>query len=93
MRVNYSGYIGEGESVLRAIFIEARRAGPALVFIDELQAAFSGDSSSTLTATLSSCLDDTSTWNTACGGHAVVTVIAATNEPWAIHDSFLRAGR
>ena len=32
-------------------------------------------------------------WNAHAGVNAIVTVMAATNEPWAISSSFLRAGR
>ena len=40
-----------------------------------------------------SSLDDISTWNTYSSSQSTVTVIAATNEPWAIGKAFLRSGR
>lgn len=65
---------------------------PCIVFIDEFQAAFSSEGGS-LSVGLASCLDDVAAWNQHSGADAQVTVVAATNEPWAIHASFLRAGR
>ena len=90
------GYIGEGEGALRSSFQEAKRLAPSILFIDEFQAAFSAQGQggrSTLSTTLASCLDDLCLWNTHAGVNALVTVMAATNEPWAISSSFLRAGR
>ena len=89
------GYIGEGEGMLRRLFADARRLAPCLVFVDEFQAVFADESSqgSGLSSASVSCLDDVSDWNANSGPQALVTVIAATNEPWAISKSFLRSGR
>jgi SpoVK/Ycf46/Vps4 family AAA+-type ATPase len=98
-----SGHVGVAESRVREVFREAMQYAPAVVFIDEFQALFtsrSGDDrggglggGSTLTSTLSGCLDDISAWNANAGVNSLVTVIAATNEPWAIDAGFLRPGR
>ena len=81
--------------MLRQLFADARRLAPCLVFVDEFQAVFADESSqgSGLSSALVSCLDDVSEWNANSGPQAIVTVIAATNEPWAISKSFLRAQR
>ena len=97
------GEVGTGETALIEAFQQAKRNHPpCIVFIDEFQALFttkggngnsSGGDGSTLTSTLMSCLDDIVAWNIFAGPHALVSVIAATNEPWAIDPSFLRPGR
>ena len=46
-----------------------------------------------LSAALAQCLDDVVSWNQYAGSSSLITVIAATNEPWAIDIGFLRAGR
>ena len=73
---------------------------PTIIFIDEFQSLFTAkqnaggeDTSSSLTSTLMSCLDEVVVWNTYAGANSLITVIAATNEPWAIDASFLRPGR
>lgn len=97
------GEIGTGERRVRELFAEAKRSAPSIIFIDEFQAVFTareeGDASSasdvgaTLTATLSGCFDDLSIWNRYSGLESLVTVVASTNEPWAIDRSFLRPQR
>ncbi|CAE7474522.1 afg2, partial [Symbiodinium microadriaticum] len=97
-----SGHVGVAESRVREVFSEAKLHSPCIVFIDEFQALFAARHDSTrgdngngasLTSTLSGCLDDIATWNASAGLDAMVTVIAATNEPWAIDVGFLRPGR
>ena len=67
------------------------------MFVDEFQAAFSdaGEAGErgTLSTALASLLDDAAAWNEHSGPESRVTVVGATNEPWAVHPSFLRAGR
>jgi SpoVK/Ycf46/Vps4 family AAA+-type ATPase len=94
------GEVGSSERRLREVFQEARAAAPSVVFIDEFQAMFvareeGGGSTgvSTLSAALAGCFDDLAAWNRHAGAEAQVTVIAATNEPWAVDGSFLRPGR
>ena len=99
------GEVGAGERAIAAAFQEAKRVAPAILFIDEFQALFvsrggggGGGASSriddrSLSSALSGCFDDLAAWNAHAGGHSLVTVVAATNEPWAIDVGFLRPGR
>lgn len=97
------GEIGEGERRVNEIFKEAKRSAPCIIFIDEFQAIFTSrddtssnmdsDIGSTLSSTLAGCFDDLNTWNKYAGHESLVTVIASTNEPWAIDRSFLRPNR
>lgn len=95
------GEVGSSERKLREVFQEARATAPAIMFIDEFQALFvareqaGGGSAagSTLSAALAGCFDDLAVWNRYAGAEAQVTVVAATNEPWAVDVGFLRPGR
>ena len=101
------GHIGEGEKAVVELFRTARRVAPSIVFIDEFQAVFTaragrsvggdGDSDSgvgsSLSSTLAGCIDDIALYNEHAGVESMVTVIAATNEPWAVDSGFLRPGR
>eukprot|EP00602_Paraphysomonas_sp_CaronLab_P007209 CAMPEP_0185034844 /NCGR_PEP_ID=MMETSP1103-20130426/25084_1 /TAXON_ID=36769 /ORGANISM="Paraphysomonas bandaiensis, Strain Caron Lab Isolate" /LENGTH=532 /DNA_ID=CAMNT_0027571655 /DNA_START=404 /DNA_END=2002 /DNA_ORIENTATION=+ len=93
-----SGSVGVAEQRVREAFAEAKTLAPCIVFIDEFQALFSSrDSSSTssslLTSTLAGCLDEVLMWNSNAGWGSLITVVAATNEPWAVDAGFLRPGR
>ncbi len=100
------GHIGVGEEIVRDAFSEAKANAPAVLFVDEFQALFSAregmsegpdDSSNSagasLTAALMACLDEVYIWNMNAGTSSIITVIAATNEPWCLDSGFLRAGR
>ena len=95
------GEIGSGEAALRNAFQEAKRLAPSILFFDEFQAIFTNrsggsdndDSTKTLSTTLAGCFDDLNIWNRMVGLDNLVTIIGATNEPWAIDRGFLRAGR
>ena len=91
------GEIGTSEKRVRELFQSALRGAPSVVFIDEFQALFTaqeeGGGASTLSSTLAGCFDDLNRWNRHAGAESMVTVIAATNEPWAIGTAFLRPGR
>jgi SpoVK/Ycf46/Vps4 family AAA+-type ATPase len=97
------GLIGTSEEKVKELFQEAKQAAPCLLFIDEFQALFTarrgrgqddGDGNSdTLTTALAGCFDSIAHWNYHAGPESMVTVIAATNEPWAIDEGFLRPGR
>lgn len=99
------GEVGTSERRVRGLFQEAKQAAPSIVFIDEFQALFTsrgrsdgaegggGEAGSTLSAALAGCFDDLASWNRNAGPESMVTVVAATNEPWAVDGSFLRPGR
>ena len=100
------GHIGVGEEIVRDVFSEAKANAPAVLFVDEFQALFSaregmsdgpndsGNSAgASLTATLTACLDEVYIWNMNAGTSSLITVIAATNEPWSLDSGFLRVGR
>lgn len=99
------GEVGTSERKVRALFQEAKQAAPSIVFIDEFQALFTsrsrtegtyggqGEAGSTLSAALAGCFDDLAAWNRNAGPESMVTVIAASNEPWAVDAGFLRPGR
>jgi SpoVK/Ycf46/Vps4 family AAA+-type ATPase len=99
------GEVGTSERRVRGLFQEAKQTAPSIVFIDEFQAIFTsrgesngadggkGEVGSTLSAALAGCFDDLASWNRSAGPESIVTVIAATNEPWAVDGSFLRPGR
>ena len=97
------GEVGAGERAIATVFQEAKRVAPAILFIDEFQALFvsrsvssstsAGADDKSLSSTLAGCFDDLAEWNAHAGSASLVTVIAATNEPWAIDEGFLRPGR
>lgn len=97
LRVNgpsiYSKYQGETESKLRAIFTEAQRFAPALIFIDEIDALApkrdqddSGETESRVVATLLTLMDG-------MNKNARVVVIGATNRPNMLDPALRRPGR
>ena len=99
------GHVGAGEKALRQVFATAKQLAPCVIFFDEFQAVFSrrsdgltgageaADAGQSLTSTLAGCFDDLVLWNAFAGSMHTITVVAATNEPWAIDKGFLRAGR
>lgn len=94
------GEVGAGEKAVVAAFAEAKRVAPALLFIDEFQALFvsrADDSQDrgfqSLSSALAGCFDDLCVWNGHAGSGSLVTVVAATNEPWSVDRGFLRPGR
>ena len=98
-----SGEIGSSEKKLSAIFQEAKGCSPCIIFIDEMQALFTNRANNderqsighSLSSTLAICLDDIYMWNNNAStitSNNQITIIASTNEPWAIDTSFLRSG-
>lgn len=94
------GEVGAGEKAVVAAFAEAKRVAPSVLFIDEFQALFvsRGDDSQdrgfqSLSSALAGCFDDLGLWNGHAGSSNLVSVVAATNEPWSIDRGFLRPGR
>ena len=93
--------MGVGEKTLRKLFHDARTQAPCIVFIDEIQALFcdrdtsgaGGGGSGSLTSTFCGCLDEVAIWNESVGASSMISILAATNEPWAIDKSLIRGGR
>lgn len=86
-------YIGESERKLHAIFEQARRAAPAVVFFDEME-AIGGKRQHSREATSAKLV---SQFLTELDGFAQnnegVLILAATNVPWAVDPAFRRPGR
>ncbi|HEY9723606.1 MAG TPA: AAA family ATPase [Oscillatoriaceae cyanobacterium] len=86
-------YWGESEKMIHALFQEARRLGPTVLFFDEFDAlgASRGKTDSqfwrTLVAQLLQEMDG------ANGPNQDVLVLAATNLPWNVDPAFRRPGR
>lgn len=87
-----SKFIGESEANLRRVFQNAARAGPSLIFIDEIDAicpkrdARVGDMEKRMVATLLTLMDGLE-------ASAQVVVLAATNRPNALDPAVRRPGR
>jgi transitional endoplasmic reticulum ATPase len=86
-------YIGESERKLHALFEQARRSAPAVLFFDEVEALggkrqYSREAtSSKLVSQFLSELDGFTQAN------ENVLVMGATNVPWAVDPAFRRPGR
>jgi len=86
-------WMGEAEKKLHAIFEQARRTTPAVIFFDEIEALAGkrqythSDSSATLASQFLSELDGFAANNQG------VLILAATNVPWALDPAFKRPGR
>lgn len=98
-----SAEVGVSERNIVALFAEARRRAPSVIFIDEIQAVFraSGPEAGAgsvpqherrLTTTLLRCIDESRRMFLAGEAQAVV-VIAATNVPGLVEPALLRHGR
>jgi SpoVK/Ycf46/Vps4 family AAA+-type ATPase len=86
-------YIGESEKKLAAVFAQARRTTPAVVFFDELEALAGKRQYKTDQAgakLVSQFLAEMDGFNQSNKG---VLILAATNVPWAIDPAFRRPGR
>lgn len=86
-------YVGESEKRLSALFAEARRETPCVLFFDELEALASkrghatGETKASLVSTFLAELDGFEANNEG------VLILAATNMPWAVDPAFRRPGR
>jgi len=86
-------YIGNSEKRLAAVFSQARRTVPSVIFFDELEALagkreYSAHQSGA--KVVSQFLSEMDGFNQ---GNKGVLVLAATNVPWAIDAAFRRPGR
>lgn len=86
-------YIGESERKLHAIFEQARRTAPAVLFFDEIE-ALGGKRQAAREATSAKLV---SQFLTELDGFAQanqgVLILGATNVPWAVDSAFRRPGR
>ncbi len=86
-------YVGESEKRLAAVFEDARRDTPTVLFFDELEALAArrqygaNDRSASMVSTFLAELDGFASTNEG------VLVLGATNVPWAIDSAFRRPGR
>jgi transitional endoplasmic reticulum ATPase len=87
-----SAYVGDAEAALRSVFERARRATPALIFLDEVDALVgrrgqgATDATGGLLTTLLTEMDGV----VSCDG---ILVVAATNRMGALDPALLRPGR
>lgn len=86
-------YIGESERKLHAIFDEARRNAPAVLFFDEIE-ALGGRRQHTREATSSKLVSQflSELDGFAQNNHGVL-ILGATNVPWSVDAAFRRPGR
>jgi AAA+ superfamily predicted ATPase len=86
-------YVGESEKRLAAVFADARRETPCVLFFDELEALAArrhhaiGETKASLVSTFLSELDGFEANNEG------VLILAATNMPWSVDPAFRRPGR
>jgi ATP-dependent 26S proteasome regulatory subunit len=86
-------YIGESERKLHAMFAEARRQAPAVMFFDEIE-ALGGKREYTREATSSKLVSQfLSELDGFAQNNQGVLILGATNVPWAIDSAFRRPGR
>jgi transitional endoplasmic reticulum ATPase len=86
-------YIGESERKLHAIFEEARRTAPSIVFFDEIE-ALGGKRQYSREATSAKLVSQfLAEMDGFAQNNAGVLVMGATNVPWAVDPAFRRPGR
>lgn len=86
-------YIGEAERKLAAIFADARRDTPTVLFFDELEAlagSRSGHAHQSHVSLVSTFLAEMDGF---AHNNEGVLILAATNMPWAVDSAFRRPGR
>lgn len=86
-------YIGESERKLHALFEQARRVTPAVVFFDEIE-ALGGKRQYSREATSSKLVSQfLSELDGFAQNNQRVLIMGATNVPWAVDPAFRRPGR
>lgn len=86
-------FIGEAERKLSAIFADARRDTPTVLFFDELEAlagSRSGNANQSHISLVSTFLAEMDGF---AHNNEGVLILAATNMPWAVDSAFRRPGR
>jgi len=86
-------YIGEPERKLAAIFEDARRETPCVLFFDELEALAGKRGSGSTRHEMSIVSTFLSELDGFAQNNEGVLILAATNMPWAVDPAFRRSGR
>lgn len=86
-------YVGEGEKNVRALFSLARRLSPCVIFIDEVDAILDSRQGHLNRVSRTEVINEfMSEWDGLLSSHnnEGVTIMAATNRPFALDDAVLR---
>ena len=86
-------YIGEPERKLAAIFADARRETPTVLFFDEIEALAGKRGHSTSQHEMGVISTFLAEMDGFAQNNAGVLILAATNMPWAVDAAFRRSGR
>ena len=86
-------YIGEAEQKLAAIFADARRDTPTVLFFDELEALAGSRSGHVHQSHVSLVSTFLAEMDGFAHNNEGVLILAATNMPWAVDSAFRRPGR
>ena len=86
-------WIGNSEKKLNAIFEQARRTAPSVIFFDELEALAGKRSYSTDSASSKIVSQFLSEMDGFSQNNQGVLILGATNVPWSIDPAFRRPGR
>ena len=86
-------YIGEAERKLAAIFADARRDTPTVLFFDELEALAGSRAGNTQQSQISLVSTFLAEMDGFAHNNEGVLILAATNMPWGVDAAFRRPGR
>lgn len=86
-------YIGEAERKLTAIFADARRDTPTVLFFDELEALAGSRTGQTNQSQISLVSTFLAEMDGFAHNNEGVLILAATNMPWGVDAAFRRPGR
>lgn len=84
-------YVGEGEKNTKALFTLARKIAPCIIFVDEVDALLDSRSNSIGRASRVEIINEfMAEWDGLLSQNQGITVMAATNRPFALDDAVLR---
>lgn len=87
----FDKYVGEGEKNVKAVFSLARKLTPCIIFLDEVDALLDHRSHSLGRASRVEIINEfMSEWDGLLQQNQGITVMAATNRPFALDDAVLR---
>ena len=87
----YDMYVGEGEKNVKALFTLARKISPCVIFIDEVDALLDARSHSVAKASRVEIINEfMAEWDGLLSQNHGLTIMAATNRPFALDDAVLR---